>query len=347
MSENKENYLLNDNMVLSSRIRLARNIDKAPFPNKIDNKNGRDIVYKIENEFYKEAIKDEFKTIYLWNLEKKEIDSLLEKHIISFNLINNIDKAAVIIDNSQENSIMINEEDHIRIQSITKGFNLEKAFHKANKIDNMIEKNIDLAFDEDLGYLTSCPTNIGTGLRASVMIHLPALSMNNRMSALLNAISQLGMTVRGIYGEGSKALGNIYQISNQITLGLDETEIINNLKAVINQIINEENMARQKFIDGYEYEIKDKIYRSLALLESAILLDNLECLNYISNVKLGIEMSIIKDVDENVINQLIIDTQPANLNRVYNKEMTEKESRYYRAMLVKERLKKQRFKEGD
>ncbi|WP_409069049.1 protein arginine kinase [Clostridium sp. FAM 1755] len=347
MNENKENHLLNDNMVLSSRIRLARNIDKAPFPNKIDNKNGRDIIYKIENEFYKEVTKDEFKTIYLWNLEKKEINSLLEKHIISFNLINNIDKAAVIIDSSEENSIMINEEDHIRIQSITKGFNLEKAFEKANGIDNMIEKNIDLAFDKDLGYLTSCPTNIGTGLRASVMIHLPALSMNNRMSALLNAISQLGMTVRGIYGEGSKALGNIYQISNQITLGLDETEIINNLKAVINQIINEENIARQKFIESYEYEIKDKIYRSLALLESAILLDNLECLNYISNVKLGIEMSIIKDIDENVINKLIVDTQPANLNKIYDKEMTEKESRYYRAMLVKERLKKQRVKEGD
>lgn len=126
-------------MVLSSRIRLARNVDKAPFPNKIDNKNGRDIIYRIENEFYKEVGKDTFKTIYLWNLEK-EINSLLEKHIISFNLINNIDKAAIIIDSSEENSIMINEEDHIRIQSITKGFNLEKAFEKANQIDNMIEK---------------------------------------------------------------------------------------------------------------------------------------------------------------------------------------------------------------
>ncbi|EJO5349195.1 protein arginine kinase [Clostridium botulinum] len=347
MNENKKTPLLNDNMVLSSRVRLARNIQNAPFPNKIDNKNGRDVIYKIENEFYKEVEKDKFKTIYLWNLEKKEINSLLEKHIISFNLINNINKAAIIIDKSEKNSIMINEEDHIRIQSITNGLNLEKALEKANYIDDLIEKDINIAFDKDLGYLTSCPTNVGTGLRASVMIHLPALSMNNRIGVLLNAISQLGMTVRGIYGEGSKALGNIYQISNQVTLGLDEMEIMNNLKAVIKQIINEENTARAKLIESYEYEIKDKIYRSLALLESAILLDNLECLNYISNVKLGIEMAIVKDIHEDVINQLIVDTQPANLNRIFDKEMTDKESNYYRAVLVKERLKKQRVKEGD
>lgn len=338
MSECEKTPLLNDNMVLSSRVRLARNIEKAPFPNKIDSKNGRDIIYKIEEEFYKSASKDKYNTLYLWNLRDEDINSLLEKHIISFNLINNKEKAAVIVDSSEKNSIMLNEEDHIRIQSITEGFNLEDAFKKANEIDNIIENNMNFAFHNNLGYLTACPTNIGTGLRASVMIHLPALSMNNRITPLLNAVSQLGITVRGIYGEGSKALGNIYQISNQITLGLDEMEIINSLKAVIKQIVNEENIAREKLIKNYEYEIKDKIYRSLGLLKSAVLLDNVECLNYISNVKLGIEMSIIEDIDESVINKLIVDTQPANLKKRYNKEITDKEIKYYRAKLVKERL---------
>lgn len=331
---------LNDNIVLSSRIRLARNIDKIPFPNKITIEEGRNIVKEVENAFYCEKYKDKYKSINLWDLDIEDSNALLEKHVISFNLINNKEKSSVILDGIENNTIMINEEDHIRIQCITPGLNLEESLKKANEIDDVIENSIKYAFHKKLGYLTACPTNIGTGLRASVMIHLPALTINNEITGLFNAISQVGMTVRGMYGEGSKSLGNIYQISNQVTLGLDEMEIINNLKAIITQVINEEINSRERLLKNYEYEIKDKIYRSLGMLKSAILLGNSECLNYLSNVRLGIEMSIIEDIDEDLINELFLKTQPANLKIKYKKDLSEKEIKYYRAKLVKDILTK-------
>ncbi len=329
MDKEKDSIL--KDIVLSSRIRLARNIDKIPFPNKISDEESENIINKVKDIFSK----NNHKFISLKDLDSNDINCLLEKNIISSKLASNKDKSAVILGDNKH-SIMINEEDHIRIQSIEDGLNLEKAFEKANKIDDIIENNLEYAFDEKLGYLTACPTNIGTGLRASIMIHLPALSMNNRMPGIFNAVSQVGMTVRGRYGEGSRALGNIYQISNQITLGLEEKEIINNLKAAVNQVINEENLTRNKLMENSKYEIEDKIYRSLGILKSAVLLNNVECLNLLSSVRLGIEMSIIKDIKYETINKLILDTQPANLKNMYGKDITEKQVKYFRANMVKE-----------
>jgi protein arginine kinase len=233
---------------------------------------------------------------------------------------------------------MLNEEDHIRLQCITSGFNLDETYDLANKLDNLLEEKLDYAFDEKLGYLTACPTNIGTGLRASVMLHLPALSMNNEMVRILNVVGQVGMTIRGLFGEGSKAEGDLYQISNQVTLGLSEEEIINNLKAVVAQIIDREQWSRQQLMKGYKYELQDKVYRSLGVLRSAVLLNSKECLNLISNVRMGVEMGIIKDVDVQVLNSLLVETQPATLQLISNVKLSEKDRDFNRAKLIRKKL---------
>lgn len=330
----------NEDVVLSSRIRLARNLKSVPFPNKLNEDEGKDIVKVVEDAFYSSPYMEEkFKTIYLWQNDEVTNEAYFERHLISKKLISNGRESAFILDNDETISIMVNEEDHLRLQTITGGLNLKEAFDYINKLDDLLEEKLDYAFDEKLGYLTSCPTNLGTGLRASVMVHLPALTVNNEIVGLLNALTQVGMTIRGLYGEGSKGEGNLYQISNQITLGLNEEEILTNLTGVINQIINRENLARERMLSKNRYEIEDKIYRSIGILKSAIMLGSKETLNLLSNVRLGVEMGIIKDIDKNTLNKLLVDIQPATLQKVSGNMLFDKQKNLNRALLVKERLK--------
>lgn len=325
--------------VLSSRIRIARNMEKIPFPDRLDNEKAKDVVKQIEGAFYTSShMEDNFKSVHLWDNEKVKNSSYLEKHLISPKLMENSSKAAFIADKDETVSLMINEEDHVRIQCITSGLDLENAYDTADKLDNLLEESLNFAFDEKFGYLTACPTNMGTGLRASVMLHLPALVMNNEVNGVVNALAQVGMTIRGLYGEGSKGEGNIFQISNQITLGLSEKDIINNLKAVVSQIINQEYYTRQKLLENYKYELQDKIFRSLGILKSSVLLNSKECLDLISNVRFGAEMGIIKDVDIETLNELLIETQPATLQLNLNKKLDEKGRDIERAKYVREKI---------
>lgn len=328
-----------NNIVLSSRIRLARNIKNIPFPDKLDTENGKKIVKKVEEAFYSSSYAEKnYKSRYLWENDDIVNASYFEKHLISNKLLSNYKKSAFIVDNKETVSIMINEEDHIRLQCITSGFNLEEAYDTADKLDNLLEESLDFAFNEKLGYITACPTNIGTGLRASVMLHLPALAMNNAIGSILNAVTQVGMTVRGLFGEGSKAEGNLYQISNQITLGLSEEEIIDNLKAVVSQIIEKEQFYRSHLMKTHKLELEDKIYRSLGILKSAVLIDSKECLNLLSSVRMGVEMGIIKDVESGVLNSLLVEVQPATLQLISNMNLSDKERDYRRAKLIRQRL---------
>lgn len=333
---------VNDNsMVLSSRIRLARNLKNIPFPDRLTEEKGREVIKKIEEAFYTSMESEEkYRSIYLWETGGLLNKSFLERHLISKKLINNFKKSAFILNDSETVSIMLNEEDHIRLQCITGGLDLKSAYEKANYLDDIIEDKLDLSFSENLGYLTACPTNIGTGLRASVMIHLPALSINNEINGIFNAISQLGMTIRGLYGEGSKAEGHLYQLSNQVTLGLTEDEIINNLNAVVSQIINQENATREQMITKYKYEIEDKIYRSLGILKSAVILNSKECLDLLSNVRLGVEMGIIKNIDMVTLNSLLVETNPATLEWNSRVKLSGRERDLKRAELVKKKISK-------
>lgn len=286
-------------IVLTSRIRLARNIDGVPFPQKLNqdeaNKVIKDVADSVLNS--NSAIAHEFRLIKLRELKPLERLSMVEKHLISMDIVNEYQRGAVLLNREENVSIMINEEDHIRLQVIYPGFKVKDAYDYANKLDDLIEEKVQYAYDAKLGYLTSCPTNVGTGIRASVMLHLPALTLTKNINNVFNTVVQVGMTMRGIYGEGSNAMGNIYQISNQVTLGLTEDEIINNLIAVTKKIIDQEIKTREMLFEKQAAEIEDDIYRSLGLLKYSRMLSTQECLNLMSKVRLGIEMGIIKDID--------------------------------------------------
>ncbi|KGM93897.1 protein arginine kinase [Clostridium botulinum] len=330
----------NSDIVLSSRIRLARNLKKVPFPNKLTVDDAKDIVNKVEEAFYEFPYsKEEFQSIYLWENQKALNEVYLEKHLISKGLIKHAKASAFIVDKSETTSIMINEEDHLRLQTITGGLGFKEAFEYINKIDDFLEGKLDYAFDEKLGYITSCPTNIGTGLRASVMIHLPILTLNKEIVRILNGITQVGMTIRGLYGEGSRAYGNLYQISNQITLGRTEDQILNNLEGIVNQVIEQEHLAREMMLNKHKYELEDKIFRSLGVLKAATILTTREVLGLISNVRLGVEMGIVKDIDKSILNNLLVNIQPSTIEYLAEKELVDIEERAKRAKIVKEALK--------
>lgn len=339
--ENWINYKSADNnIVLSSRIRIARNIKDKPFPQKLNESESIKVVKNVEKAFFTSShVESRYNLIYTGELDDNTNMYYLEKHLISPKLLSNKGKSAFILGEDETVSVMINEEDHIRLQCITGGFDLSTPYDMANKLDNLLEESIDYAFDEKLGYITACPTNIGTGLRASVMIHLPALTMNDEMNEILKILTQVGMTIRGLYGEGSKAQGNIYQISNQITLGVNEEDILNNLQAVVNQIINQENRTREKFLKSYRYELEDKIYRSFGILGTAVLLNSNECLDLLSNVRMGVELGIINNVDSMRLNSLLLETQPAALQKRLKTNLSDKERDFNRAKLVREVLR--------
>ncbi len=329
-----------EGLIMTSRVRLARNLGKAVFPHKMSTEQGKEMVRKVESAFYDHSsVKAGYSTVKLWEQDKLTQNSYFEKHLISSNLLNNSSKGAVILSSDSKESIMINEEDHIRIQCIQPGYNLEDAYRAANRIDDHLDKNLDYAFDDKFGYLTACPTNVGTGMRASVMIHLPFIATDNKVEESLYALSKLGMAIRGIYGEGSKVAGSIYQISNQITLGLTEQETLANLKAVINKIIIQENRSREIAFKNYRYEIEDRVARSLGILKSAVLLTSAECLKLLSDVRLGIEMGLIKTVSTATVDDLVMDVQPATIQKESGKSMTKEEINLARAKLVKRRIR--------
>lgn len=336
MSKSKD-----DGIVLTSRIRLARNIDKIPFPHMMDNNQAEGVIDDVFSSITKSnsAMENEFKQIKLRDLNSLERLSMVEKHIISIDLAKNYEKAGLLINKDEDISIMINEEDHIRLQVLYPGLQLKKAYEYASKLDDLIEEDITYAFSNELGYLTSCPTNLGTGIRASVMLHLPALSITKNIGNILDTVSQIGMTIRGIYGEGSNIMGNMYQISNQVTLGLSEEEILNNLEAITKKIVDQEMKARSVLLEKQKCEFEDDIYRALGILRYSRILSSSECLNLISKVRMGIEMGIIDDIKMDTLNSLIAAIQPGTLQLKEGKKLDEKQRDMIRAGVVRETLK--------
>jgi len=227
----------------------------------------------------------------------------------------------------------------LRIQCILQGFKLDESWDMADKIDDLIEETIDYAYDEKLGYLTSCPTNVGTGIRASVMVHLPALTLTGQISNILNSVSKIGMAVRGIYGEGTQALGDIYQISNQVTLGQSEIEIIENIKGVAKQIISSERKAREELYKKQKIQIEDKVGRAFGILSNAKIMSTNEYMKLMSDVRLGIVLGII-DVDLDVLDRLTTQIQPANLQKIYGQPLDPYERDVKRAEYVSQQLYK-------
>ncbi len=329
-----------NDIVLSSRIRLARNFEHVPFPIL----SNQDDLHRILDFFQQEYANQSFEAyqdlelIQMNNLKDIEKRVLVEKHLISPHLSDHSNYGGVLISENEQVSIMVNEEDHMRIQLYVPGYQLDKALDEASKLDDWLEQDINYAFDEERGYLTSCPTNVGTGLRASVMMHLPALVMTQQMNRLVPAINQLGLVVRGIYGEGSEALGNIFQISNQITLGKSEKDIVEDLKSVVHQLIEHERSARDRIIGQTGVQLEDKIFRSYGVLSYSRIIESKEAAKCLSDLRLGIDLGFITNVSKTILNELMILTQPGFLQQYAQKTLTPEERDVRRASLIRERL---------
>lgn len=335
----RENGPDND-IVLSSRIRLARNFADMPFPIIADGSDLEQIRKFFEKEYEHRSFQDykNFEFVSIRDLSPIEKSVLVEKHLISPLLAKKEDAAAAMISSNEQVSVMINEEDHIRIQLYFPGLQLTRALNKALEFDDWLEEKVNYAFDETRGFLTSCPTNVGTGMRASVMMHLPALAMTKQINRMMPAINQLGLVVRGIYGEGSEALGNLFQISNQITLGKTEEHIIEDLESVVQQLIEHERKARTRIQEQKGIELEDRIFRSLGVLENSRIIETKEAARCLSNVRLGIDLGIIKNVSRNILNELMVLTQPGFLQHYAKKTLSAGERDVLRASLIRERL---------
>ncbi|WP_132996392.1 protein arginine kinase [Sporanaerobacter acetigenes] len=327
-----------DDVVISSRIRIARNLENFKFPQIMNREEAEDISLKILNVAKKSDSFNDYKFYRVNDLSVLEKNVFIEEHLISPNLVQNQEKGSFLLKNDESVTIMINEEDHLRIQCLSSGLNLEELWSAANNIDDILEESLDFAFDEKFGYLTSCPTNTGTGMRASVMIHLPSLVFTGYMNNIYQALSQIGLTVRGLYGEGTSALGNIFQISNQTTLGETEEEIIQKLKNVIIQIADKEREVRNKLLNTRQIEIEDKVFRSMGILKYSRILSSNEAMSLLSDVKMGIEMGIIKNIEPKEINKLMILIQPASLQKYFETDLTAEKRDIKRAELIREKI---------
>lgn len=327
-------------IVISSRIRIARNLQSYPFPMLSTNQQSKEVLDQVSQVLQDEELQKigPFSMLSLSELDELQKRVLVEKHLISPALANESRNGAVILNNNESISIMVNEEDHLRIQCLCPGFQIKEAWDTASQIDDLFESHLDYAFDEKRGYLTSCPTNVGTGIRASVMIHLPALVLTQQINRILSAITQVGLAVRGLYGEGSEALGNLFQISNQITLGQSEQEIIDNLYGVVRQIIEHERAARQKLQYETKAKLLDRISRSFGIMSYAAIMDSKEAAQRLSDVRLGVDLGIIKNVQPQVLNELLVMTQPGFLQQYAGEKLTAEERDIRRAQLIREKF---------
>ncbi|MCR1898715.1 protein arginine kinase [Irregularibacter muris] len=330
-----------NDIVISSRIRLARNILGKVMPTFMQEEQAKEVIQSIHEAilYSNSAIAHEFELIEMDKISSLERQVLVEKHLISPDL-GKSKIGAVLIQQGEQVSIMINEEDHLRIQCILPGFQLNKVWEIANKIDDLLEETIPFSFHEKWGYLTACPTNIGTGMRASVMVHLPCLVLTGQINSVIQAIGKLGITIRGIYGEGTEFIGDLFQISNQITLGSSEKDIISNLHSVVKEILKRERQIRMNMKEYNPINLQDKIYRSYGILKYARILSSDECMKLLSYVRLGIDLGYIQDIDMDVINNLMTNIQTGMLQKNYNRRMDERERDYIRTQYIREKIEK-------
>ena len=325
-----------NDIVITSRIRLARNLKNYKFPINMTEAESNSVIQEITDAVGKHD--KDYKLTYMKDLSDVKKNSLIENHIISPALAKKKDEGAFLLSPDQKVSIMINEEDHIRIQTIEDGLSLKECWELSNEVDDSIEDNVDYAFDKELGYITACPTNIGTGMRASVMLHLPALSITNQVDKLLYGVSQLGVAVRGVYGEGTKSMGHLYQISNQGTLGASEETLIDKINQIVMQIIDKEKNTREHLLKNNYDELEDDFYRAYGLLTNARKISVDEAMKLLSLVKLGSEMGITPMVKGKNIYRLMIWSQPNNISSIEGTELSVKERDKKRAEIIRREL---------
>lgn len=321
-------------MVVSTRIRLARNLAHFPFPNRMTAEQRREVVENVC-----EAVEQigglALKRVDLSACPEREVLALVERHVISYDFARSSD-STLLLSEDERISIMINEEDHVRIQVLSAGLDLKEAYTLADRVDTALDERLHFAFDDRLGYLTQCPTNLGTGMRASLMLHLPALQEGGAIRHIASTVSKLGLTIRGAFGEGSQPQGAFYQMSNQVTLGISESAAIDNLIGIAEQIMKEEEAARKQTATKAAFE--DRVWRSLGLLKTARLLSNEEAMKLLSNVRFGICVGTLNDVPLETVTALISDIQPGCLMSAVGEDLAPEARDAHRATLVRKAL---------
>lgn len=324
-------------VAVSTRVRLARNLRGQVFPARADLRQKEQVVQRVQDALVNNNSVLRLRFVSLAELSSQEAVSLTERHLVSPDLIAQRQGRAVLVSEDESVSVMINEEDHVRIQVMGEGLALKEAAEAADRIDTLLGEALDFAYDQDFGYLTQCPTNLGTGMRASLMLHLPGLTESGSMPRVAANLSKLGLTLRGAFGEGSKAVGELYQLSNQITLGLTENQAIENLSAIAGQLIGEEKRLREQMAEIPAW--RDKIARAAGILKSARLMSGSEAAELLSLARLGTALGLLTGAEPGTLDGLGVAVQPATLMVRAGKELEAAERDQLRADLLREALK--------
>ncbi|HTO90442.1 MAG TPA: protein arginine kinase [Candidatus Sulfotelmatobacter sp.] len=325
-------------MVLSTRMRLARNLQSVPFTHRARDEQLQGVMMSVTGAAQRAASFEGGLMLRMNELEPVERQILVERHLVSHELGDGVRPRGILIGSDQRLSLMINEEDHLRLQSMAAGFQLAEAWSLADDADDELEQGLDYAFSEEIGYLTSCPTNAGTGLRASVLIHLPALVLLEEIQRVLKSVAQVGLNVRGLYGEHSEVMGNLFQISNQTTLGRGEHDSIEQLDRVTRQIIGWEEKARERMMRDARVQVEDKVWRAYGTLRHCRSIQTREVINLCSAVRFGVALGLNGLCPLGVLNELLVITQPAHLQRAHGGQLQPAERNVVRADVVRERL---------
>ena len=314
-------------VVLMTRIRLARNLARRPFPGRAKPEERDHVLQACREALQSTNSLKRSLSVTVGELDPLQRQVLVERHLISRELSGSEEGSGAIINRDQSVSVMINEEDHLRIQVLRTGFQLRKAWTTINALDSALEKRLDYAFSPNLGYLTACPTNLGTGMRASAMMHLPALVIAGHMEKVVRAVNQLGMVVRGLFGEGSDASGSVFQISNQTTLGESESGIVKRLQSVLQTIVENELNARDKLIEQDAHKLPDKIGRAYGTLRHGHVLTSSEAMNHLSLVRLGVDLGYFPSENRRVVDRLFIEAQPGHVHYASGRDKLQSEER--------------------
>ncbi|MFQ5630196.1 MAG: protein arginine kinase [bacterium] len=325
-------------IILSTRIRLARNLKSVPFPSTAKNEQLEQVIETTEQA---SAFIKMLQGAYLIKLQ--ELDDISEKLLVERRLVSPVFASAnharmVIIDKNEFVSIMVNEEDHLRIQSIQPGLALQEAWRLISLLDDELSERLDYAFSPHFGYLTSCPTNTGTGMRASIQVHIPALSLTHEVEMLIKELAPSEIAVRGYYGEGSEVMGNIYQISNQLTLGRTEAAIVDRLEVVAQKFLEAEQKAREQIHKKERTLIEDKIFRALGILQNARIISSHEFLNHLSMVRLGLDLQLLNGLDLTGLNELMLTTQPAHMQKMHHQRYEAVQRDTLRAEIIRKKI---------
>ena len=327
-------------IVLSSRVRLARNINRFKFPAGADPEGRKKVVGEVRSTIAKSILLKAGKFLSNGDVGGLDREFLVERHMISPEFMKTGEGHGLYIGEDESLSVMVNEEDHLRIQALTSGLEVTRAYELASQADGELASNLSFEFDEEFGFLTACPTNAGTGLRASVLIHLPALVLTREIDSVINRVAKVGWAVRGFYGEGTDVLGNLLQLSNQTTLGRTEEEILDGLEKVARQVIDYEENARYVLMRDAKEQIEDKIWRAYGILRYARVLTSGEVMNLLSALRLGLGMGIIKDLPLMLVNELLLLSQPAHLQKFSGRDMEAVERDTVRAELVRGKIER-------